>query len=1117
MSKKLYLLTIFILILITSSVYGAWIKVNGSNPIDNGEPLETTWTLFYTVKNNQGDLLYFFNYDTMGTVMGKFCSGGASPSKKWEVYSNGQWNDDSNAIATSISNTLALYDTPMKLYPLQDSNEGLFGVTQNTLMTSNQNFDIHGSCVNIMFDDTNGWRQWKSGITYNSHYFTTLISSWNGISCDFAFDSNSRTGILVGTKGYSLGGYMPKLTASKYVLDDNSQKWHRWDNYTSGGWYTNNSWPGDTEISKFHILDPNATASKSFPFCRIVQIDSGDYLVVFDYTSGSTTITSACRYNEGTNPTWSWWNGSGWITGGSYNYSTIVNGGIAYKTPKLLAVDTGKASLFYISSNNIYEATYNETGANPVWTTAAQVTTGYSYDSIVDTNNSIWLYYTIYNDCNVYLRTKTSGGSWSAAETVYSSQDTAIKVLGANFVNNDIPVCFITEEANNIKRIYAISDSDWNSYWSGETPLALDSINSATELDPRIQWQNQVLNSAPDKSYGANASGHMAIDSDGYLYSPQTTVCTTIVRHKNILDTNDANCWGGFWDHFYFPGGCAVDNIKGNVYIANYLISGGCGSTLDGGYIKKFSMDKRTTSIGYAAYGQTLPSSWDKAYSPQQFASASWPADVAVNETQGRLYVISALEHKIKVYDIENTVNNTGSSNKFNKSGLEYGFSGDNLTHVKNIIEELVDTNDPNIYLVEYASDANYAYWDPNSENLEDTISFVKSLSDYGQISTQDYRDRLVRQLSYYYKAYWDRPVYLGDSNCIGSKGSDDGEFIFPQGIDIDPCGYIYVADTGNHRIQKFEPNGTFIKSWGSFGYDQGQFIYPFSVAADPHYNLVYVTDPFNHRVQFFDKDGNSIYSWSYWDSENDSNSFSHTYGLVADGEGNIFIGVKEATPDNHYIVKFSIACPNIDDNNNLIPDTLEGLKFVINASAETGAIISPNGNSALDPNGSQAFTIEVNDGYFARVFVDDVSQGDITTYQFTDVNTHHTIKVMTGKVLNVNKGEIYGTINAAIDEASNGDEIVVATGTYNEFVTFDNKSIILRGTDPNDWNKVDQTIISNQICFGWAGQTGDTNSILAGIKTTAIVYCFDSSPTIKQCIINGIWPGIEVDAGDSE
>ncbi len=54
-----------------------------------------------------------------------------------------------------------------------------------------------------------------------------------------------------------------------------------------------------------------------------------------------------------------------------------------------------------------------------------------------------------------------------------------------------------------------------------------------------------------------------------------------------------------------------------------------------------------------------------------------------------------------------------------------------------------------------------------------------------------------------------------------------------------------------------------------------------------------------------------------------------------------------------------------------------------------------------------------------------------------------------------------YPTIQAAIDAAVNGDEIVIATGTYRELLDMLGKQITLRSTDSNDPGTVDATILS--------------------------------------------------------
>ena len=50
----------------------------------------------------------------------------------------------------------------------------------------------------------------------------------------------------------------------------------------------------------------------------------------------------------------------------------------------------------------------------------------------------------------------------------------------------------------------------------------------------------------------------------------------------------------------------------------------------------------------------------------------------------------------------------------------------------------------------------------------------------------------------------------------FGSAGSGNGQFNSPYSISFDSSGNIYVTDNGNHRIQKFDSNGTYISQFGS-------------------------------------------------------------------------------------------------------------------------------------------------------------------------------------------------------------------------------------------------------------------------------------------------------------
>jgi tripartite motif-containing protein 71 len=69
--------------------------------------------------------------------------------------------------------------------------------------------------------------------------------------------------------------------------------------------------------------------------------------------------------------------------------------------------------------------------------------------------------------------------------------------------------------------------------------------------------------------------------------------------------------------------------------------------------------------------------------------------------------------------------------------------------------------------------------------------------------------------------------------------------------VATDGSGNVYVADSSNDRIQKFDASGAFLTTWGSLGSGNGQFNFPLGVATDGSGN-VYVADSGNNRIQKF-------------------------------------------------------------------------------------------------------------------------------------------------------------------------------------------------------------------------------------------------------------------------
>ena len=90
--------------------------------------------------------------------------------------------------------------------------------------------------------------------------------------------------------------------------------------------------------------------------------------------------------------------------------------------------------------------------------------------------------------------------------------------------------------------------------------------------------------------------------------------------------------------------------------------------------------------------------------------------------------------------------------------------------------------------------------------------------------------------------------------------GGGNRRFRNPRGIALDRAGNVYVADTGNHRVQVFSDDGAFLRKWGSMGSGDAQFSSPDGIALDIVGN-VYVADTGNDRVQVFSPTGEFLRS----------------------------------------------------------------------------------------------------------------------------------------------------------------------------------------------------------------------------------------------------------------
>ncbi|HEY5708480.1 MAG TPA: 6-bladed beta-propeller, partial [Solirubrobacterales bacterium] len=127
----------------------------------------------------------------------------------------------------------------------------------------------------------------------------------------------------------------------------------------------------------------------------------------------------------------------------------------------------------------------------------------------------------------------------------------------------------------------------------------------------------------------------------------------------------------------------------------------------------------------------------------------------------------------------------------------------------------------------------------------------------------------------------------------FGEEGSGNGQLKQPNlGIATDAEGNVWVADTENNRVQKFNSKGEYLSQFGKEGTGNGEFIAPKGVAIGPLGNI-WVVDSGNNRVQKFNSKGEYVLQFGKGGTgEMQFNSpagmtFSGTHAFVVDSGNN--------------------------------------------------------------------------------------------------------------------------------------------------------------------------------------------------------------------------------------
>ncbi|HEX6303313.1 MAG TPA: 6-bladed beta-propeller [Anaerolineales bacterium] len=198
--------------------------------------------------------------------------------------------------------------------------------------------------------------------------------------------------------------------------------------------------------------------------------------------------------------------------------------------------------------------------------------------------------------------------------------------------------------------------------------------------------------------------------------------------------------------------------------------------------------------------------------------------------------------------------------------------------------------------------------------------------------------------------------AYTATLGVAGVPGSDNDHLDSPRGVAVDGS-FIYVADANNHRVQIFDRTTyTYQDTLGSWGSGQYEFNMPRDVAVDSSGNL-FVADSLNYRVQKFN---NSLaYALTIGTTGvpyvTDGYHYNTPRAVAVDASGNIAIVEDEGR--GHRLIKldaggvpqFTVGVPGVwgDDNEHF--NDARGVAF----DAEGNLYVADSANHRIQIFGS--------------------------------------------------------------------------------------------------------------------------------------------------------------------
>ena len=275
-------------------------------------------------------------------------------------------------------------------------------------------------------------------------------------------------------------------------------------------------------------------------------------------------------------------------------------------------------------------------------------------------------------------------------------------------------------------------------------------------------------------------------------------------------------------------------------------------------------------------------------------AAGTMPADglKAWEEAGGELGVDARWEHCILVFDADGNL-------------VEDWSQWDSMLARPHAVYISPYDPDRHVWIVDDYRHAIFKF----SNDGRELVQTIGTYGEYGADETHFFRPTFMAWLPdgsfFVADGYENTRVVKFDANgkyltAWGEKGSPPNEtrpgyFNNVHGIAVDPqTRRVFVNDRQNHRVQIFDENGRYLDQW-RFG-DSPSDIHMFIITADRH---LWAADRGTNKILKYDLDGRFLYSWGTWGDF--PGGMWGVHGMSVDQDGNFYI----AEVDNGGVQKF--------------------------------------------------------------------------------------------------------------------------------------------------------------------------------------------------------------------